>query len=592
MSLDHSTNYSEFELELENRIRNLMWTVSGNYGLNEKADLEAFKISKYIAMYDAIWKGALAKYFDRNAISLYIAKKLYLGASEALLFEAVALCGEAASYKKAIGERPGVEAIRSQAFDDLLDLSYDRLSNTTAGRIRLAMIRYYLTGETRTYKSLQQACETIASIEHAQTALEIIAAIDALYNGSFDKDFELKHGDLGSVLDVSIAELRQSSLWSDIFDDEIYQNFDQAVENISSAVMGISTLTEEDKASRKASQARVIINEEALAKAHQYIEINYGTSYLSQRETQRIENAVCKGMHQGYGLHFTEGVLHSDGPNNYQRKYITRQHEKNMMVFYDNYRLVRKNIAILTSFIKNEMELHDQAETRITQRGMLVPHRVWRVGRTNDPKLFRQTVAHGSYGFVVDVLIDGSGSQNKRQSKVALQSYIISEALSNVKIPHRVASFCSFWSHTIIRRFRDYGDPREMNSRVLEFSASSNNRDGLAIMAIVESLLKREEENKILIVLSDGRPNDININNPYSVSSELYTGNAAIADTAHQVRFARASGISVLGVFTGKEEDLQAEKKIFGNDFAYIRDIDNFSKLVGLYLKKQLDNLL
>ena len=32
-----------------------------------------------------------------------------------------------------------------------------------------------------------------------------------------------------------------------------------------------------------------------------------------------------------------------------------------------------------------------------------------------------------------------------------------------------------------------------------------------------------------------------------------------------------------------------AEKKIFGRDFAYIRDIGNFSKIVGRYLTKQLE---
>ena len=51
----------------------------------------------------------------------------------------------------------------------------------------------------------------------------------------------------------------------------------------------------------------------------------------------------------------------------------------------------------------------------------------------------------------------------------------------------------------------------------------------------------------------------------------------------------RGMGISVLGVFAGKEADLAAEKKIFGKDFAYIRDIANFSNVVGEYLKRQLD---
>ena len=42
----------ELELELENRIKNLMWTISGDYSLDFKPDLQAFSRSKYIALYD------------------------------------------------------------------------------------------------------------------------------------------------------------------------------------------------------------------------------------------------------------------------------------------------------------------------------------------------------------------------------------------------------------------------------------------------------------------------------------------------------------------------------------------------------------
>ena len=74
----------EFQLELENRIKNLMWTVSGDYSLDFKPDLQAFARSKYIALYDGIKQGAFAKYFNREAYSLYLVKKIYLHGMEAL----------------------------------------------------------------------------------------------------------------------------------------------------------------------------------------------------------------------------------------------------------------------------------------------------------------------------------------------------------------------------------------------------------------------------------------------------------------------------------------------------------------------------
>ena len=56
------------------------------------------------------------------------------------------------------------------------------------------------------------------------------------------------------------------------------------------------------------------------------------------------------------------------------------------------------------------------------------------------------------------------------------------------------------------------------------------------------------------------------------------------------MRRLRNLDVSVLGVFAGDEKDLAAEKKIFGKDFAYIRDIRNFSGVVGSYLVKQLES--
>ena len=107
--------------------------------------------------------------------------------------------------------------------------------------------------------------------------------------------------------------------------------------------------------------------------------------------------------------------------------------------------------------------------------------------------------------------------------------------------------------------------------------------------AVAQELINREEEKKILIILSDGRPYDVIINRPNARNPQPYQGEYAIRDTGFEVRKLRNQGISVLGVFAGEEKDLEAEKKIFGKDFAYIRDIGNFSKIVGRYLKKQLE---
>ena len=54
----------DYRQELENRIRNLLWTVSGDYTLEVKPDVSLYLRSKEIALYDGIKQGAFARYFD------------------------------------------------------------------------------------------------------------------------------------------------------------------------------------------------------------------------------------------------------------------------------------------------------------------------------------------------------------------------------------------------------------------------------------------------------------------------------------------------------------------------------------------------
>ena len=190
-----------------------------------------------------------------------------------------------------------------------------------------------------------------------------------------------------------------------------------------------------------------------------------------------------------------------------------------------------------------------------------------------------------------DILIDSSGSQRRNQALVASQAYVLAQALTLNGIPNRVMGFNSFLDYTILKRYRDYESSLRANENIFEYYCTGNNRDGLAIKAVVEELKSRPEDNKILIVLSDGRPNDIKVGKGQSQTlEEAYRGATAVRDTAIEVRRARQQGIMVLGVFTGKERDLPAEKLIYGKDFAYIKDINRFADLVIKYLKQVITN--
>ena len=584
----------EYRLELENRIRNLLWTVSGDYQLDMKPDVSLFLRSKAIALYDGIKQGALARYYDKDMLGLYLVKKIFLQAGENELTFVAQLCIEEAIGDKICEERPGIRDMQRQCMEDILEQEFDILPDLRdiPGRLKVAVLRRRLNnGEWHVEKKLQPFMELIERAGNSTDTLELIRVIDELYNRLMDPNFESMHGTLEQVLAVTMEDLTEYS-WEDFLSEEMYEEvLESYAEQLTNSVSGLenSAVTEEMEEKRQKKRSVKVVTPEMLEKAYTYVELNYGKSYLSEAEEKKINYQMCRGIHSDCSLYFTEGILKNPVKSNYQYEYAKRLRNKNIWLYHDKHRIVKHNINVLTETLRKSLVLRSETQTVLSDRGMIVPSRLWRIGRTNDAKLFQQELKGEISDFVVDVLIDASGSQMKRQGDVALQAYIISEALSNVDIPHRVMSFCTFWDYTIMHRFRRYDDPRSENDNIFNYVTSSNNRDGLAIRTAGYDLLQREEEKKIMIILSDGRPYDVIINRPNAKNPEPYQGKAAIADTATEVRRLRNLDVSVLGVFAGEEKDLATEKKIFGKDFAYIRDIANFSKIVGRYLTKQLE---
>lgn len=651
-------NLQDYQLELENRIRNLLWTISEDYTQQMKPDVSLFLRSKDIALYDGIKQGALAKFFDKDFLGMYLVKKIFMGADEAALTFVSQLCIEEAIGERICEQRPGIWEMQRKACEDILDQEYETMPSAAdkLGYLRVNLLRRridrgentslkkknlqddsrseeksadsventdvsngIITGnadvsngriagnadasnktitnitenkqKNRKYKGIYHYIDLISSAAETTDTMSLIRIIDTVYNEVADPDFSQK-ATLEQVLAVTMEDLTEFD-WHDYLSEEMYEDalesyMEQLTSNVAS--MENADVTREMEEERQSKQKITVLPPEALEKAHTYVELNFGKTYLSELEEKRINQLMCRDIHSDCSLYFTEGILKSPVKRNYQYEYAKRLKNKNIWLYHDKHRIVKRNISLLTEMLKKSLVIKSENQEILSDRGMIVPSRLWRLGRSSDAQVFRRELKGDSSDFVVDVLIDASGSQMSRQGEVALQAYIISEALSNAELPHRVMSYCTFWDYTILHRFREYDDPRSANENIFNYVTSSNNRDGLAIRAAGYGLLNREEEKKILIILSDGRPYDVIVNRPNAKNPAPYHGKYAITDTAAQIRKLRSQGVSVLGVFAGEEKDLATEKKIFGKDFAYIRNITGFSKIVGRYLTKQLED--
>ncbi len=136
-------NLQDYQLEQENRIRNLLWTISGDYTQQMKPDVSLFLRSKDIALYDGIKQGALAKFFDKDFLGMYLVKKIFMGADEAALTFVSQLCIEEAIGERICEQRPGIWEMQRKACEDILDQEYETMPSAAdkLGYLRVNLLR-------------------------------------------------------------------------------------------------------------------------------------------------------------------------------------------------------------------------------------------------------------------------------------------------------------------------------------------------------------------------------------------------------------------------------------------------------------------
>ena len=326
-----------------------------------------------------------------------------------------------------------------------------------------------------------------------------------------------------------------------------------------------------------------------------FMEAKYGKSAFNARETAELERCVCTGNHAACHILITKGDKGSakiqNGFEALKREREAKQIEANRRFYTDHIAERRTSIERLSGKIQNSVLLHLQPSPVRSNSGALEGGRAWRALHLNDERVFIREEQNDIGDLSVDILLDASTSQKYRQEIVSNQGYIIAESLDRCNIPCRVMSFCSMTGYTILRIFRDYRE-RGVNDRIFEYVSNGCNRDGLAVRMAHHLMEKQSCDHKILIVLSDAKPNDVvrmrQKEDGEFINYELRQG---IRDTAFEVRSARADGIAVICVFTGDDEDVASARLIYGRDFARIQSLDKLADTVGMLLQNQIKNM-
>lgn len=194
------------------------------------------------------------------------------------------------------------------------------------------------------------------------------------------------------------------------------------------------------------------------------------------------------------------------------------------------------------------------------RRGVLDTSALWKTGvLENDvfKKNRRQTA--GECAFYL--LIDNSGSmsessgQTRKYINARRAAAVIEEALHGL-VPCKIALFntkSSLTKHTVIKPFDVNSGKGNYSFSSLGYTPSGCNSDSIHIRVAMEELLRRKEQKKVLIVLSDGLPS-------------AYASRAdAIKEVQKAVNDAKRKGIVVISVMFGSSDFLTKNHQDFSD---------------------------
>ncbi len=185
-----------------------------------------------------------------------------------------------------------------------------------------------------------------------------------------------------------------------------------------------------------------------------YVEDCFGVSMLTPSELAEAERLLCTGPHRNCRLHFTRGTPpdHPPGLNAaWDAEHFRQQRAKNRAYYQAH--LAENQMALhqLTQKLQNVLLLRQDDGGTGARTGHLRPALAWRAAALDDEQVFVRRRPDEPDELSVDILLDGSASQNLQQEKLATQAYLIAESLTRCHIPVRVSFFCSVSGCTVLR---------------------------------------------------------------------------------------------------------------------------------------------
>ena len=214
------------------------------------------------------------------------------------------------------------------------------------------------------------------------------------------------------------------------------------------------------------------------------------------------------------------------------------------------------------------------------QAGLLLgrrldPHALHR----NDGKVFYKNALPSEMPqLAVALLLDESGSMcsNDRCTYARASAIILYDFCKSLEIPVMVYGHSTSGSSVALYSYAEFDSiDNDDRYRMMDISARENNRDGAALRFVAEQLSKRNEDVKLLILVSDGQPADSG-----------YYGTAAEEDLRGIKQEYQRKGILFVAAAIG--DDKPSIERIYGDSFLDITDLDQLPAKLTAVVKRHI----
>lgn len=561
------------------RARNLIWNAAGEYGF--EPDFKAYDEDGRADLYWNSIIGAVRKNYGQETVDSLL--ESFQGCKDQALYEELAwLALENAVFLRESPRRPALPSLRRSYARRVLALGHT--SDQILNIVESAHFRRAL-GETPNLRlgerKLLDALELPGDLDGPALAERILSALRASF------------GFIPGETQAAEAKERKHRF---LFGRRRKGSSELPPVRGFSYGYGEHTVTSQGGGREVSPPQRLLTDLTAAqseAALRTYVQSVFGPPLFGAQQLQELEQSLCADDHKGCHLYYARGDDTLDprvkGYAAAQRKSALNQMAHNREAYEADAVRHRNSILRLTARIRNAMLAYLQPTVVRSASGQLDAGRIWRGLYLDDDKVFTRVLRTDPGDISVDLLLDGSTSQLDRQAEVAAQGYMIAESLTRCGIPVRVSSFCSLSGYTIVTRYRDYTET-DKNDRIFHYFTTGCNRDGLAIRALGQGLKDSPCEHRIVILLSDAKPNDV-VKLVQGDSLLDYAAQNGIENTAREVRTLLHQEVSVICVFTGDDEDIPAAHTIYGRDFARIRSLDQFADTVGTLIQNQIRSL-